>query len=162
MLDVQVSTIVFTVLNLLILYVLLKRFLFGRVNKVLEDRAALVKETLAHAEQEKNQAEQLKQEYETQLAQAHAEAAGIVSQAQARGEREYQSILEQAKEDVRRIQSQAKARNEADREEMLRSARREVAQLAVLAASKVTQKTLDEEADRAILEDFLAEANKKK
>ena len=162
MLDFQVSTIVFTIVDLLILYVLLKKFLFGRVNRVLEERAALVKQTLSSAEEKKAQAEQLKQEYEDRLTKAHAEASGILSQAQARGEREYQAILSQAQEDVQRLQAQAKARNEADREEMLRSARREVAQLAVLAASKVTQKELDEEADRAILEDFLAEASKKK
>ena len=162
MLEFQISTIVFTVLDLLILYVLLKKLLFGRVNKVLQQRAALIQEKLDSAEEKRVQADRLKTEYEDRLAKAQAEASSILSQAQARGEREYQTIFSQAQEDVRRMQAQAKARNEADREEMLRAARREVAQLAVLAASKVTQKALDEDADRAILEDFLAEANKRK
>lgn len=161
MLELQLSTIFFTVLNLLILYVLLKKFLFGRVNKVLEERAALVRDTLNEAEAEKAQADELKQEYEEKLAQAHTEATGILAQAKARGELEYQQIMASAKADAQRLHDQAKAKNKADREEMLRSARQEVAQLAVMAASKVAGRALDRETDRAILDDFLAEAGDK-
>ena len=46
MLEFQISTIALTVLNLLILYFILKKLLFGRVNKVLNDRAALIQQTL--------------------------------------------------------------------------------------------------------------------
>ena len=46
MLEFEVSTIVFTVINLLALYLILRKLLFGRVNAVLEQRAALVREEL--------------------------------------------------------------------------------------------------------------------
>lgn len=49
MLDFQLSTVIFTVLNLLILYVVLKKLLFGRVNRILEERAALVEQELSSA-----------------------------------------------------------------------------------------------------------------
>lgn len=162
MLEFQVSTIALTVLNLLILYVILKKLLFGRVNKVLNDRAALIEQTLDDAHAEKQKADELKKEYEDRLAQAHTEANGILAQAKTRGEKEYQAILAQAQEDARRTQEQTRARTQAERDEMLRTARREVAQLAVIAASKVTRKSLDPDADRAILDDFLAEAGEKK
>ena len=162
MLEFQISTIVLTVLNLLILLFILKKLLFGRVNKVLEDRAALIQQTLDEAQGEKRKADELKQEYEDRLAQARTEANGILAQAKTRGEKEYQAILVQAQEDAQRTRDQSKARAEAEREEMLRTARREVAQLAVLAASKVTRKTLDADSDRAILDDFLAEAGEEK
>lgn len=162
MLEFQISTIALTVLNLLILYVILKKLLFGRVNKVLDDRAALIQQTLDEAHGEKQKADELKKEYEDRLAQARTEANGILAQAKTRGEKEYQAILAQAQEDARRTQEQSKARAQAEREEMLRTARREVAQLAVMAASKVTRKTLDADSDRAILDDFLAEAGEEK
>ena len=60
MLDFQVSTIVFTVINLLVLYFILRKLLFGRVNAVLEQRAARVKETIDSAEASKSQAEELR------------------------------------------------------------------------------------------------------
>ena len=56
MLDFQLSTVIFTVLNLLILYVVLKKLLFGRVNRILEERAALVEQELSSAERQKVQA----------------------------------------------------------------------------------------------------------
>ena len=161
MLDFQLSTVIFTVLNLLILYVVLRKLLFGRVNRILEERAALVEKELSSAERQKAQAEEMRKEYEDQLAQAHAQAAKIVDQAKARGEQEYQAILDQAQEDTRRMQEQAQAKNRADREKLMRSARQEVAQLAVLAAAKVTGQALDQDSDRAMAEQFLSEAGER-
>ena len=162
MLELQASTIVITVINLLILYVVLKKLLFGRVNQVLKTRAELVAKQISDAEQEKAQADELKSQYEQKLAQARAEAAEIVARAKNRGAQEYQNIMDQAQEDARRVQAQAQAQNRADREEMLRSARKEVAQLAVLAAAKVTQQKLDDQSDRAAAEQFLAEVGEQK
>ena len=147
MLDFQLSTVIFTVLNLLILYVVLRKLLFGRVNRILEERAALVEKELSSAERQKAQAEEMRKEYEDQLAQAHAQAA---------------KILDQAQEDTRRMQEQAQAKNRADREKLMRSARQEVAQLAVLAAAKVTGQALDQDSDRAMAEQFLSEAGERK
>ena len=158
MLDIQVSTIVFTIINLLVLYVILKKLLFGRINRVLQARGEQINQQFDQAERQQAQAEQLKAEYEKKLTQAQEEAEGIVSQAQMRGKREYQAIISQAQEDVRQLQNQAQAQNRADREEMIRATRREVAQLAVMAAAKVAQKSLDVESDRAVAEQFLAEA----
>lgn len=158
MLDIQVSTIVFTIINLLVLYVILKKLLFGRINRVLQARGEQINQQFDQAERQQAQAEQLKAEYEKKLTQAQEEAEGIVSQAQMRGKREYQAIISQAQEDVRQLQNQAQAQNQADREEMIRATRREVAQLAVIAAAKVAQKSLDVESDRAVAEQFLAEA----
>ena len=158
MLDIQVSTIVFTIINLLVLYVILKKLLFGRINRVLQARGEQINQQFDQAERQQAQAEQLKAEYEKKLTQAQEEAEGIVSQAQMRGKRGYQAIISQAQEDVRQLQNQAQAQNQADREEMIRATRREVAQLAVMAAAKVAQKSLDVESDRAVAEQFLAEA----
>ena len=158
MLDIQVSTIVFTIINLLVLYVILKKLLFGRINRVLQARGEQINQQFDQAKRQQAQAEQLKAEYEKKLTQAQEEAEGIVSQAQMRGKREYQAIISQAQEDVRQLQNQAQAQNQADREEMIRATRREVAQLAVMAAAKVAQKSLDVESDRAVAEQFLAEA----
>ena len=113
MLEFQISTIALTVLNLLILYVILRKLLFGRVNKVLDDRAALIQQTLDEAKGEKRKADELKQEYEDRLAQARSEANGILAQAKTRGEKEYQAILAQAQEDATRTREQSKARAQA-------------------------------------------------
>ena len=139
MLDFQVSTIVFTVINLLVLYFILRKLLFGRVNAVLEQRAARVKETIDSAEASKCQAEELRAECEDKLTDARQEAAKLV-----------------AETDAKRLRSEAEAQIASERDAMLRGARNEVASLALLAAAKVAQRPT-EDGDRALVDSFLAE-----
>ena len=140
MLDFQVSTIVFTVINLLVLYFILRKLLFGRVNAVLEQRAARVKETIDSAEASKSQAEELRAEYEDKLTDARQVAAQ----------------LPHAETDAKRLRSEAEAQIASERDAMLRGARNEVASLALLAAAKVAQRPT-EDGDRALVDSFLAE-----
>ena len=161
MLDFQLSTIVFTIINLLVLYLFLRKFLFGRVNAVLEERAKLIQEQLDAAEQGKAQVQALQDQYEEKLSGAREEAARIVSDAQLRAQRAYDDRVAQAGAESRRIQAEAEARIATQRQEMLRGVRKEVAQLAVLAASQVARKDLDRETDRAMVEEFLSEAGER-
>ena len=132
MLEFSPSTIFFTILNLLVLYFILRKLLFGRINAVLEQRAKLVQEEISSAE-EKNR------------------------QAQARGQRAYEARLAQAEDDARRVQAEAESRLATERENMLRGARNEVASLALLAAAKAAQTALNADSDRALVDAFLAE-----
>ena len=161
MLDFQLSTIMFTIINLLVLYLFLRKFLFGRVNAVLEERAKLIQEQLDAAEQGKAQVQALQDQYEEKLSGAREEAARIVSDAQLRAQRAYDDQVAQAGAESRRIQAEAEARIATQRQEMLRGVRKEVAQLAVLAASQVARKDLDRETDRAMVEEFLSEAGER-
>ena len=156
MLDFQVSTIVFTVINLLVLYFILRKLLFGRVNAVLEQRAARVKETIDSAEASKCQAEELRAEYEDKLTDARQEAAKLVADAQTRAQRAYEAKMAYAETDAKRLRSEAEAQIASERDAMLRGARNEVASLALLAAAKVAQRPT-EDGDRALVDSFLAE-----
>ena len=147
MLDFQLSTIVFTIVNLLVLYGFLRKFLFGRVNAVLEQREKLIREQVESAEAGQARARELQSQYEQKLSGAQAEAEKILADART-----------QAQEASRRIRAEAEARIAAKEQEMLRGVRQEVAQLAVLAASQVAGKNLDRETDRAMVEEFLSEA----
>ena len=49
MLDFSIPTILFTVINILVLFLFLKKFLFGRVNAIMEKRAQMVQADLDHA-----------------------------------------------------------------------------------------------------------------
>lgn len=158
MLEFQLSNVIFTILNLLILYFFLRKFLFARVNAILEQRAKLIQEQLDDAQQEKAQAQALQEEYEEKLSSARQEATQLVEDAKVQAQRAYESRMTQAEHDARRFQAEAEARSEVQRREMLRGIRQEVARLAVLAAAQVSCKELDQASDRAIVEEFLAEA----
>ena len=157
MLEFEVSTIVFTVINLLVLYVILRKLLFGRVNAVLEQRAALVREELESAQIQHSQAEELRSEYEAKLADARQEASKLVADAQNRAQRAYEARLSQAVTDANQVHSQGQAQIAEERKAMLRGARNEVAALALLAAGKVAGQAMDSAAEQAMVESFLAE-----
>ena len=154
MLDFQVSTIVFTVINLLVLYFILRKLLFGRVNAVLEQRAARVKETIDSADQ--IYMEFGADEHEDKLTDARQEAAKLVADAQNRAQRAYEAKMADAETDAKRLRSEAEAQIASERDAMLRGARNEVASLALLAAAKVAQRPT-EDGDRALVDSFLAE-----
>ncbi|HJB79534.1 F0F1 ATP synthase subunit B [uncultured Flavonifractor sp.] len=157
MLEFHLSTILFTIINLLVLFFLLKKFLFGRVNAVLEQRAALVKSEIASAEDNNRQAEALKAQYEGKLTDARHEAAKIVADAQNRAQRVYEGKMAEAEADAKRLRGEAEAQIAEQRDAMLRGARNEVASLALLAAAKVAQRSMDDADDRAFVDTFLSE-----
>ena len=161
MLEFHVSTILFTIVNLLVLYAFLRKFLFGRVNAVLEERAALVRHELASAEEQNRQAEERKNEYEEKLTGARQEAAKIVADAQNRAQRAYEGRLAQAEADAKRLRGEAEAQIASERDAMLRGARSEVASLALLAASKAAQRALDGSDDQALVDAFLSEVGER-
>ena len=161
MLDFQLSTIIFTIINLLVLFLFFKKFLFGRVNAVLEQRAALIQKEMDSAEEQNRQAGELKADYDEKLSAARQEASRLVADAQAKAQRAYDTQLSNAQADIRRLHSQAQAQMELERDAMLQKTRSEVASLALLAAAKVAEKSMDTSDDRALVESFLSEVEEK-
>ena len=80
MLEFSPSTIFFTILNLLVLYFILRKLLFGRINAVLEQREQLIEKEIGEAEEKNQKAEAMQKEYEDKLAGAREEAAQLVGQ----------------------------------------------------------------------------------
>lgn len=157
MLDFNPYTIGFTILNLLVLWLFLRHFLFGKVTAILDRRTQTVQSDLEKAARENEQAQQLHRQYDEQLGRARQESAELLDKTRAQAQSEYQAILDSAHADARQLMETTRKQLEAERESMLRGARREVAQLALLAAAKVAQKELDAKSDLALVDSFLSE-----
>ena len=150
--------IVWTIVNLLILFLLLKHFLFKPITQMMESRTAEIENNLKDAEEQKQKAQQLNTQYEEQLQGAQAQAAQIISDAKAQGQKEYSSILKTAQADAAKEKERSRAEMERERDEMLRGVQENVTELVLLTASKLSQKELDEESDRKLVDSFLSEA----
>ena len=92
--------IIWPIVNIVVFYLLLRKFLFGPVSEVMEKRKKMISSDLDDAAQTKAEAEEIKQEYEKNLAQAKDEAGQIVSDARARAKNEYQNKMDQTKEEI--------------------------------------------------------------
>ena len=151
------AQIIWVFVNLLVLFLLMKKFLFGPVTKMLDERAQGVSDTIDQAESRLADAEQSKAESNRQLAQAQDEAARIIAAAKQRGEREYERRIAEAEQVVQRLNAQAAQQREADRAAMLADAKKQIAALVLLTTAKVSQCRLDGDTDRTMLDSFLQE-----
>ena len=64
MLDFDIWTIAFSIINILVLFLFLKKFLFGRIQNIMDQRATAVQADLDQAKASKEEAHQLRQQYE--------------------------------------------------------------------------------------------------
>ena len=151
------ANVIWTVVDLLILFLLMKKFLFGPVTAMLDQRAAAINANLDDAKAQKQAADVLLADHERQIGEARAEAGRIVADAKRRAEAAYEQKLAQAQEEIQRMQQQAARQIEADRRAMLAQTRREFARLSLLAASKVAQQRMDADNEFALVDDFLSE-----
>ncbi len=157
MLNINGWDILWTVINLLIFYILLRRFLFKPVLGMMERREQMIKDDLDKAKKASEEAEQMKAEYETKLQEAQAEAVKIATTAKQRADRESAEIVEDARAEAAHIIEDAQKTIERDREAAMSSAKEQIAGLAVMAASRVLEKNIDEESNRSFAEQLLAE-----
>lgn len=151
------SQIIWVFVDLLILFVLMKKFLFGPITKMLDDRAQQVSDTLDQADKRLAEAEQQQTAHAAQLASAKQEAAQIIEEARARGQQEYDRLVAEAQTAVQRLDEQAARRRESERTQMLREAKKEIAALVLLTTAKVSRQKLNSDTDRAMIDDFLRE-----
>ncbi len=150
--------IIWTFVNILILFVLLKLFLFKPVNAMMEKRRKLIDGQLSDAAQKQKEAEAEKQAYADRLKEAHAEAAEILKKAKAEAEAQYCMILERAERDAQKKTAEAEKKIALEHEQMLKNAKSEIAAVAVMAAQKLAVKHADAEVDSALLESLIQEA----
>ena len=105
------SQIIWVFVDLLILFVLMKKFLFGPITQMLDDRAQQVSDTLDQADKRLAEAEQQQTAHAAQLASAKQEAAQIIEDARARGQQEYDRLVAEAQTAVQRLDEQAARRD---------------------------------------------------
>lgn len=144
------------VFNIIVLFILLRIFLFKPLNNLAEKRRQLIEGQIEEADTKNKEATELKDRYEASLKGAKEESAQIISSAKERAQVQYNSIIDKANEDAAHIVEQANTAAESDREQILREAKAEIAEMALAAASKVIGSTVDSSSNKKLLDDFLA------
>lgn len=137
MLSLNGWTLFFTVLNVLVLFLGLKKFLLKPVMNVVSQREELIQNQLTNAAETKKQAEQLKNEYQAELATAHDQAEEIIVMAKKRAEVEYNNAIAKTREETEHMLSKAKADIMNEQEKAKKEAQDEITKLAIQAARKI-------------------------
>lgn len=157
MLEFNFWTILFSIINILVLFLFLKKFLFGRINAILEERAKTVQSEIDKAKEESQRAEKIRCDYEASMSDAKEEAKKIIQDAQKTANAQSCAITQQAQEEANRIVESTRKELQLERERSVASAQNEIVSLAMEAAEKVLGREMAEEDNRAIVDAFLAE-----
>jgi F-type H+-transporting ATPase subunit b len=140
-----------------LLMAFLFRFVFPRFRQTLDERSARIQGQIEEAEAVRGEAEQLRKQYEEQLADARSEASSIVEEARQQAERLRQDVLARAEEEAQQIVARAREEAEADRGRLVQELRSQVATLSVELASRIVQRELDEAQHRELVDQYINE-----
>ncbi|MEG1435985.1 MAG: F0F1 ATP synthase subunit B [Oscillospiraceae bacterium] len=156
--SLNAETFIFAFLNLIILYVVLKKILFKPVTEFMENRTKSIQDSLDYAELQKKESLKTKEMYEKQLKEARAEGRKIVEECTVKAAKIYENLVDEAKAESQSIMDNARAEIENEREQMLKGVRNQVVSIALSAATKVMQENMDSKSNQAMVEKFLDEA----
>jgi F-type H+-transporting ATPase subunit b len=151
-------TFIWVAVNLLILYLFLRKILFKPVTAMLENRKKTISDAFANADKAKSEATELKLKYEEQMRHAKEEAERIVEAARTKASKEYDEVIAASKKDSEELFLRARAEIEREKANMLKDLRSQIAGIALLAASKVIEENMDNERNRVLVNKFIDEA----
>lgn len=151
-------TVLFTVINIIAAYLILKRFVFKPIMLLLATRRQSIEDEINQAEEAKKQAQALFADSKRASEQTRSEATDILSEARIQSEKQALIIIEKAKEDAEQIRLRAKEDSDRLHAAMLEQMKDEVADLAVKIASKVVGNVIDESQQKALSERILMES----
>ena len=134
MLSLDPFNLVCIIVNLIVLYILMKKFVFGRVLNVIEARQQMINEEKAGAKAVREEADRLKKEYEENLRQADETSNRIVQEARNRAQGEYSRILDRAAADAEAMKASAQKSIAMEREKTMDELHAQIMDLAVEAA----------------------------
>ncbi len=153
-------TALFTVLNLLVTYFVLKRFLFKPIIKVLKKRKEDIENEVKMADERMADAESKLANARQKLDSSSHDAAEIISNARTQADSQAESVITEAKQEATAIMSRAETETARLRVAMLNEVRDEVADLSVSIASKVIGHVMDDKRQKELVQTFLDEEMK--
>ncbi|MDR2536072.1 MAG: ATP synthase F0 subunit B [Treponema sp.] len=148
MIDLSISTFLITLINVGILFGVLRGVLFKRVTKFIEDRSNKVRQTIEEAEKDKQEAKALLVQYEARLKNIQTEAERIIRSAQEKAQREADQIIAEGKTSANTLIANAQKQIEAEQQAALALFQAEAGRLVIGAASRLIQRDLTQEDNR--------------
>lgn len=154
----KLSEFIPTLIAFAIIWFVLAKYAWPAIVGMLDKREAKIKDDLDSAEAAKIEAQQSLDEYKRQLAEARREAAGILDEARRAGEQVKADITAQAQAQAEEMISKAKMTIEKEKVAAIADLQSSVADLSVSVAGRLIGEDLSDDAQRKLVEKYVAEA----
>ncbi|PWF99524.1 F0F1 ATP synthase subunit B [Levilactobacillus bambusae] len=145
----------FYIVCFLILMWLVKLMAWKPITKMMQDRSDKISNDIDSAEQSRTEAAKLAKQRQAELDKSHDDASNIISEARSNGQKEHDNIVSQAQEDANRVKVNAQKDIEQERKDALANAKDDVADLSIEIASKIIQKELSANDQKALIDSYI-------
>ena len=160
---ISLPTLIAQIVNFLVLLAILYFFAYKPILKMLDERARKIKESVDEVQKVKDQAARAEEEFKQKIEAAGKQGQEVIARAMRTGEEARQRAQVEAKQEAQVLVEKAREEIKQERNETIGELRQEFADLTIVAAEKVIEKSLDKEAHRQIIDKVLDEsANLKK
>nr|WP_285853840.1 F0F1 ATP synthase subunit B [Oceanobacillus luteolus] len=158
----RIGDMIVQLIFFLILLALLRKFAWGPLMNMMEQRENYVASEIEAAEKSRAEAEKSAQEAAAQLNNVRQEAQKIIEDAKTAGIKQEQDIIASAREEAERIKKQAQADIQNEKDQAIQALQAQVASLSVLVASKVIEKEINEQDQAAFINDYIKEVGEER
>ncbi|MCQ4923181.1 F0F1 ATP synthase subunit B [Tissierella carlieri] len=147
---------------LLLLYLMLRHFLYKPVSQFLNDRKEKIKSDIDGAKVLKEEAIALRDDYESRISLAKKESQEIIESARKRGEELKEGILAEAKKEAEGIVSRARKEIAREREVAFQDIKSQAGEIAILIASKIMEEEIKIDKQKSLIDKFIDEVGSSK
>ncbi|MBO5111189.1 MAG: F0F1 ATP synthase subunit B [Clostridia bacterium] len=147
--------ILISLANLVLIYLIVKKFLFGPVKKLIAERQATIDAQYAAAAEAERAALDSRAEWEEKRAGAKAEADAIVKNATELAERRAAQIVESADQKAAGILRRAESEAELERKKATEGIKREIVDVSAALAEKMLEREINEDDHRVLIDSFI-------
>jgi F-type H+-transporting ATPase subunit b len=162
LISVVPGLMVWTILAFGLTFFVLRRFAFGPIQKLIDERRDRIREALDEADKARHEARELRELTKQEREEAKAERERILDDSRRQGQAQFEQARAQADDDLKRRLEENKREIEAENRRMAEQIRRDVVELTLLAAEKVTGKSLDADDQRRLIDETIEEVDVKK
>ena len=155
LIEVRLGLMVWTIVCFGITFFVLKRFAFGQIQRVIDERRERIRRSIEEAEKARREARRLLEEHRALIGQARGQAEQILSEARKVAESMARRVKEETEADRQRRLEETKRQIEAETQRALEQIRTEVAELTLVATTKVTGKVLEDADHKRLIDEAI-------
>ena len=149
------ATMLAMMINFAIVLLLLTKFAWNPLLKILAERQARIAGQIEAADQERLAAEKLRAEYQQQMQNAKSDAQSMMDKALKQADNTKDEIIASAREEHARLLVTAQGQIARERQQALEDIRSEVVTISVAAAAKIIGQSVDEKINAKLVDDFI-------
>jgi F-type H+-transporting ATPase subunit b len=152
--------IIWTIVTFIVLVFILGKVAWKPLLTALRDREEGIRKAIEDAMSARQSADQLKLQYEKELASSQEKAYAILKQTEAEAQKLREKILKEAEEESLKIMANAKSQIEEEKTNALRDLRTQVSKISIQAAEKLMKHSMNQRVQDELLEEFFKDMGK--